>query len=115
MINRLPTVFQVYGLVYSMLVIISLNPLKAGMFGTVSFNSSSKGDKLFIPRDALLGSVKDAQVFVIENDIAHLRNIVVGNTFDKSLEVLKGLKAGETVVVNGQNNLVDNYRVTVVQ
>ena len=31
MINRLPTVFQVYGLVYSMLVIISLNPLKAGM------------------------------------------------------------------------------------
>jgi RND family efflux transporter MFP subunit len=91
------------------------HPLKAGMFGTVIFNSSSKGDKLFIPRDALIGSVKDAQVFIIENGIAHLRNIVVGNTFDKSLEVLNGLKAGETVVVNGQNNLVDNYRVTVVQ
>ena len=91
------------------------HPLKAGMFGTVSFNSSSKGDKLFIPRDALLGSVKDAQVFVVENGTAHLRNIIVGNTFDKNLEVLKGLKVGETVVVNGQNNLVDNYRVTVVQ
>jgi RND family efflux transporter MFP subunit len=91
------------------------HPLKAGMFGTVFFNSSSKGEKLFIPRDALIGSVKDAQVFVINNGVAQLRNIIVGNTFDKNLEVLKGLKAGEKVVVNGQNNLVDNYRVTVVQ
>ncbi len=55
------------------------------------------------------------KVFVVENGTAHLRNIIVGSTFDKNLEVLKGLKAGETVVVNGQNNLVDNYRVTIVQ
>ena len=91
------------------------HPLKAGMFGTVSFSSSSKGEKLFIPRDALLGSVKDPQVFVVENGSVSLRNIVVGNTYDKNLEVLKGLKAGEKVVVNGQNNLADNFKVTVVQ
>ena len=91
------------------------HPLKAGMFGTVFFNSGSKDEKLFIPRDALIGSVKDPQVYVINNGVASLRSIVVGNTYDKNLEVLKGLKVGDKVVVNGQNNLVDNYNVTVVQ
>ena len=91
------------------------HPLKAGMFGTVKFTSNTEYEKLFIPRDALLGSVKDAQVFVVENDTAHLRNIIVGDTFDKNLEVLKGLKEGEKIVVNGQNNLAENFRVMEVQ
>ena len=91
------------------------HPLKAGMFGKVSFNSVSKGEKLLVPRDALLGSIKNPQVFVIEKGIAKIRNIVVGSTYNNKLEVLSGLKEGEEVVVNGQNNLADNYKVMVVQ
>ena len=91
------------------------NPLKAGMFGKVAFNSVSKGEKLLIPRDALIGSIKNPQVFVIENGIAKIRDIVVGSTYNNNLEVLNGLKEGEKVVVNGQNNLADNYKVMVVQ
>jgi RND family efflux transporter MFP subunit len=91
------------------------HPLKAGMFGKVSFNSVSKGEKLLVPRDALLGSIKDPQVFVVENGVAKIKNIVVGSVFNNDLEVLNGLKPGEKVVVSGQNNLADNYRVMVVQ
>ena len=91
------------------------HPLKAGMFGKVTFNSVSKGEKLLIPRDALIGSIKNPQVFVIKNGIAKIRDLVVGSTYNNKLEVLSGLKEGERVVVNGQNNLADNYKVMVVQ
>ena len=91
------------------------HPLKAGMFGKVAFNSVSKGEKLLIPRDALIGSIKNPQVFVIKNGIAKIRDLVVGSTYNNKLEVLSGLKEGERVVVNGQNNLADNYKVMVVQ
>jgi RND family efflux transporter MFP subunit len=90
-------------------------PLKAGMFGKVTFNSISKGEKLLIPRDALIGSIKDPQVFVVENGLAKLRNIIVGSSYNNDLEILSGLKEGEKVVVNGQNNLADNFKVMIVQ
>jgi|YelNatPaOPRAMG01_1025707.scaffolds.fasta_scaffold00220_36 RND family efflux transporter MFP subunit len=91
------------------------HPLKAGMFAHIIFNSISKTKTVVIPRSALIGSVKDAQVFVDENGIAKLRNLVIGNTSDNYLEVLSGLKPGEIVVVNGQNNLKDNYKIKIVK
>jgi multidrug efflux pump subunit AcrA (membrane-fusion protein) len=51
---------------------------------------------------------------VVDNGKAHLRNVTVGNTYDNNLEVLNGLKAGDKVVVNGQNNLEENTAVYVV-
>lgn len=90
-------------------------PLKAGMFGTVAFNFKSKTEKLLMPRDALIGSVKNPKVFAIENGIAVKKDIVVGNSFGDEFEVLSGLKEGDNVVVNGQNNLADNYKVMIVK
>jgi RND family efflux transporter MFP subunit len=90
------------------------HPLKSGMFGKVTFISRSSVPKLVVSRDALLGSIKEPQVFVVENGTAHLRNITVGDTYDNNLEILKGLKAGDKVVVNGQNNLEENSAVYVV-
>ncbi|MEO8400046.1 MAG: efflux RND transporter periplasmic adaptor subunit, partial [Ignavibacteriaceae bacterium] len=52
------------------------HPLKAGMFGTVSFSSKSNSPKLLIPRDALLGSIKDPQVYVVQNGIANIKKRV---------------------------------------
>lgn len=91
------------------------HPLKAGMFASVAFAGLSDGRVLTVPREALLGSFKAPQVFVVENGAAHLRDIVVSREVDRSLEVLSGLGEGDTVVVNGQNNLKENIPVTVIQ
>jgi RND family efflux transporter MFP subunit len=93
----------------------SMHPLKAGMFGRVSFVSIKSDEALSIPRQALVGSTKKAQVFVVEQGIAHLRDIVIGSEVGTNLEVLSGLKDGEQVVLSGQNNLKDKVAVTVVQ
>ncbi len=91
------------------------HPLKAGMFAHVIFNSTEKIKSLAISREALLGSVKDAQVYVVENNTAKLRNLVIGNSSNNYLEVLSGLKEGDVVIINGQNNLKENYKVKVIQ
>ena len=91
------------------------HPLKAGMFGRVSFLAVKSNEVLSIPRQALVGSTRMPQVFVVEDGIAHLRDIVVGAEIGTNLEVLSGLKTGEQVVLNGQNNLKDKVAVTVVQ
>jgi RND family efflux transporter MFP subunit len=87
-------------------------PLKAGMFCRISFRSVGSIRVLAIRRAALVGSVKDASVFVVRNNIATLRRIVVGKQTNEFFEVLMGLAEGDSVVTSGQNNLVDSTRVT---
>lgn len=91
------------------------HPLKAGMFARVEFTTLNNHQTLVISRDALVGSVRNPQVFVLENGIAKLRNIVVGDESGTDIQVLQGLNEGETVVVNGQNNLVENVKVQIVK
>ncbi len=90
------------------------HPLKAGMFGRISFSSIAASEVLTIPREALVGSIKDPRVFVLEGNVARLRSIVVETAAGGSLGVREGLIEGERVVVNGQNNLRDSTSVLVV-
>jgi RND family efflux transporter MFP subunit len=90
------------------------HPLRAGMFARVSFNSIQRDDALVIPREALVGSIRNPQVYVIDNDIVRLRNISIIGDFGSNLEVGSGLSAGERVVVNGQINLKDSAAVSIL-
>lgn len=93
----------------------SKRPLKAGMFARVALTGTGTGAYLTIPREALIGSIRKPEVFVIENGAARLRPIVVGSEFGTRLQVIDGLKDGEQVVTSGHNNLRDDYPVTVIQ
>jgi multidrug efflux pump subunit AcrA (membrane-fusion protein) len=84
------------------------------MFTNVEFTGIKSSNTLVIPRSALLGSVKDAQVFIVENNIAKIRNIGVGSQTGTSIIVTGGLNEGETVVVNGQNNIANNVKVDIL-
>ncbi len=90
------------------------HPLKSGMFGKITFVSKTTEPRLIVSRDALIGSIKNPQVFIVENGIVHQKNITVGNAYDNNLEVITGLKNGDKVVVNGQNNLEENTEVYVI-
>jgi RND family efflux transporter MFP subunit len=92
----------------------STHPLKAGMFARVEFTSLRDRETIVIPRQSLVGSVKEPKVFVVENGIAKLRNLTVGNQSGIYVQILQGLMEGETIVVNGQNNLVDNLKVEIL-
>ena len=87
--------------------------LKAGMFGRISFTSLKNNELLVMPREALIGSVKDAKVFTVENGIAKLHSVIIGNAYENQLEIKDGLKSGDKIVVNGQNNLQDDDKVVI--
>jgi RND family efflux transporter MFP subunit len=91
------------------------HPLRAGMFARVGFVSIPQEASLSVPREALIGSIKNPQVYVVDNDSAKLRAIIVGDIVGNDLGVRQGLHEGEKIVVNGQNNLKEGARVTVVK
>jgi RND family efflux transporter MFP subunit len=90
------------------------HPLKAGMFGTARFKTSSNRETLMIPRQAIVGSIKDPRVYVADGDIARLREIRIGSATDREVEVLGGLAEGDRVIVSGQINLDDNAKISIV-
>ena len=91
----------------------SKQELKAGMFGTVTFTEPSTSKSIFIPREAIVGSLRDGKLYVVQNNMATLRTVTVGREIGTQVEVVNGLTEGETVVVNGQNNLDNNTPVIV--
>ena len=88
-------------------------PIRSGMFGMAFFAARGTHDAMAIPRTALVGSIKDPEVFVVENDKAVRKSIKVGSASEKTIEVLEGLKAGDKVVISGQINLDDNTAVRI--
>lgn len=92
------------------------NPLKAGTYVDVTFNQENRVPTLQIPREALVGSIREAQVYVVNNNnTAQLRPIAIGADYGTSLEVIKGLNEGEKVVTTGQINLTNNTPVAIIQ
>ena len=57
--------------------------------------------------------MKDAKLYVVNNNVVKLRSVVVGKEVGTNIEILSGLQEGELVVVNGQNNLSDNAPVII--
>lgn len=81
------------------------NLLRAGMYGSVVIGNSLKTNAIVIPRNALIGTSKQPQVYVIEGGKSVLRNIKIGVSNNEFYEVTEGLKEGEIVIVSGQVNL----------
>jgi RND family efflux transporter MFP subunit len=89
------------------------NPLKAGMSVKIDFNFIGSKKINLIPRIALVGSIKNPQVFVVEGKVAKLKEISAGEEYGTDIEVISGLDENAKVVVSGQNNLSDNVEVSI--
>jgi hypothetical protein len=70
---------------------------------------------LSIPRRALVGSLKNPQVYVIRQGKAQLVSFTTGLSEGDVLEVRDGLQANDQVVVRGQINLKNNKNVKIAQ
>lgn len=92
------------------------NKLKAGMYATAKFTFGEQTPIMTIPRSAFVGGVNSGEIFVIEKEgIATLRKVAPGTIFGEQVEVLDGLKEGETVITTGQINLIDGTPVEVLK
>lgn len=93
------------------------NALKAGMYGTAVFNFPKQAPSILIPRTSFVGSVSSNQVFVLDaaNNTSKLRKVIAGRILGDAVEILEGLKEGETVITSGQINLAEGTAVSIVK
>lgn len=89
--------------------------IKPGMFGKASFAGENASQALVIPRVAIPGSIKDAEVYVVKGDSAVLNKISVSPLNEKEVIVNEGLAEGDVLVVSGQINLTDGTKVKLIQ
>lgn len=90
------------------------HPIKAGTYVNVRIEQGESAPTLMIPRDAIVSSVKDPSVYLIDGETAKLIKITTGRDFQSNIEVTNGLKEGDKVVTNGQINLMDGAQIKLI-
>lgn len=97
------------------LPVSSAYPLKPGMFGIVKIHTTREPlQSIFIPRKALVGSIQNPEIFVVEDNKAVRRKISIGKMLADQVEVTQGLSEGEEVILTGQINLEDGAPVQIM-
>jgi len=86
---------------------------KPGMFCRVAVDMKSKKDALTIPLSSVLKSGSADGVYIINDGKSYLKNITLGLSDGKNVEVKSGLKSGDKIVTLGMNNLKDGTVVVV--
>jgi membrane fusion protein, multidrug efflux system len=88
--------------------------LKPGFFAEVSLAGGTSKDAIVVPESAIQASERGFVTYVVKDGKAGLRPIQQGlRTASGGVEILSGLKPGETVVTEGSDRLADGIAVEV--
>jgi multidrug efflux pump subunit AcrA (membrane-fusion protein) len=78
----------------------------------VTLAAESKQSAVVVPEGAVLASEQGFVTYVVERGTARVRPVQVGlRTGTGVVEILSGVKAGETVVAEGSDRLADGMPV----
>lgn len=87
--------------------------LRSGLYAEVELPVKN-AERLIINKVAILGSMENPSVFIVQNGKVFKRGIIIGQSNSKQVEVLSGLEPLEKIVVSGQLNLKDGDDVAIV-
>ncbi len=90
--------------------------LLPGMFARIKLELGAVEKAVLIPEKALVITPTEKQVvFVVEENKAKLRKVVIGLEQDHKVQIISGVKSGEKVVIAGNERLKDGVSVKVVE
>ena len=96
------------------------NALWPGQFVNVTLTLSELTNAVVVPSQAVQVGQNGQFIYVVKSDptntasqIVEMRTVQTGITFNNKTVMTKGLKAGETVVTDGQLRLAPKMKVTV--
>ncbi|HEY2534996.1 MAG TPA: efflux RND transporter periplasmic adaptor subunit [Xanthobacteraceae bacterium] len=87
--------------------------LSPGTYGTVDLDVPRKTPALLVSADAIIFNSQGVHVAVVENGIAHLRQITIARDLGREVEVRDGVQAGDQVILNAPVDLADGAKVHV--
>jgi len=88
--------------------------VKPGMFARVSLQLGSREDVVVIQRDALLERDHVREVYVVADGVVEVREVEVGVIHANLVEIIDGVREGETVIVSGQDTVAEGEKVEPV-
>ncbi|TCQ02489.1 efflux RND transporter periplasmic adaptor subunit [Serpentinicella alkaliphila] len=89
--------------------------IKPGMSGSIKFNIESRQDVLVVRSRAIIDSEGEKLVYVVEDEKAVQKEVVLGLDTGLYIEVKEGLKEGDVVIIKGQQYVVEGQSVKVVR
>ncbi|HET6145323.1 MAG TPA: efflux RND transporter periplasmic adaptor subunit [Candidatus Acidoferrales bacterium] len=90
----------------------SENRLWPGLYVSVLLTLSEQPDAIVVPAQSIVATQENSYVYVVQaNNIVEQRTIVPSRTIENETVVDKGLKPGETIVIDGQVNLVPGAKI----
>jgi len=85
--------------------------LKPGMFARIGIVYDKHANALQIPRSALVGPTS---LYVVKDDVAHLREVETGFSGSGLIEITSGLSDDDVFVAIGHNGLKEGSKVTII-
>ncbi len=87
-----------------------------GSYGQVRFESRGSGEHLSLPANAFLFRAEGPQVGVVDaQGKVSLRSVQLGRDFGTTIEIAGGVSAGDRVILNPSDSLVDGSQVRVAE
>lgn len=87
--------------------------IKAGMMAEVRFTAESADDAIVLPRNTVIEKDDETYVYIVEGDKAKKVIVTLGIDTGENIEIVSGLKDGDTVVTKGQTYISDGETVTI--
>ncbi|HWP46879.1 MAG TPA: efflux RND transporter periplasmic adaptor subunit [Candidatus Limnocylindrales bacterium] len=91
------------------------NLLLPGMYAQVKFTVTRSNPPVLVPGNALVIRPEGTQVATVTKDqTVHYQKVTVGRDYGTQLEIISGLEANETVILDATDDLQEGMRVQAV-
>lgn len=87
--------------------------LKAGTFARGELVLERAVPTIMVPMESVIQASGVSRVFVVENNVAHLRTVETGRIQNGLQEILKGVQESDKVIITGHYRLVDGSKVRI--
>lgn len=91
----------------------SKSRLWPGQFASVRLTLASLADAVVVPSQAVQTGQQGEYLFVVNGDTAEMRPVTTAVNYEGTTVIAQGLKAGETVVIDGQMRVIPGGKVAV--
>jgi hypothetical protein len=86
-----------------------------GMYATVKLTTPTSGSAVIIPGESMIVRAEGPLVATVtDQNTIHLQEINVGHDYGNTVEVLGGLSAGQKVVVNPGDSVLEGAKVNPI-
>jgi multidrug efflux pump subunit AcrA (membrane-fusion protein) len=91
------------------------NNLRPGLMLNIDIILDEIEATMLIPEESVLTSEDFSYVFVIEEDIAKLKEVNIGISSNGMIQILSGISSGDKVVTLGHEKLKDGSKIKIIE